>query len=142
MSGDRLWPRISRLLLAVAFAGFLMCAHPNAQQGDESFERWAKSHAIQLQTVELKSDLGDMRQFKSLIGSARVVAIGEPTHGAHEPLAFRNRLFRYLVEESGFTAIAIEGGLPETRPIYDFAVGGPGDAGQVVRKNLLCGVGE
>src|SRR5262245_4456315 len=74
MSGDRLWPRISRLLLAVAFAGFLMCAHPNAQQGDESFERWAKSHAIQLQTVELKSDLGDMRQFKSLIGAARVVA--------------------------------------------------------------------
>jgi erythromycin esterase len=119
-----------------------MCAHPGAQQGGDSFERWAKAHAIQLQTVELKSDLGDMRQLKSLIGTARVVALGEPAHGAHEPLAFRNRLLRYLVEESGFTAIAIESGLPESRPIHDFVAGGPGDARQVVRANLTCGGGE
>src|SRR5262245_55079082 len=50
MSGVRLWPRASRLLFAAAFAGSLMCAHPGAQQSDESFERWAKAHAIQLQT--------------------------------------------------------------------------------------------
>jgi erythromycin esterase len=119
-----------------------MCAHPNAQQGEESFERWTKSHAIQLQTVELNSDIGDMRQLKAIIGNARVVSLGEPAHGAHEPLAFRNRLFRYLVEESGFTAIAIEGGLPESRPIYDLVAGGPGDTGQIVRANLSCGGGE
>src|SRR5215467_14292277 len=88
MSGDRLWSRASRLLVAVAFAGSLMCAHPGAQQGSESFERWAKDHAIQLQTVELGSDINELRQLKSLIGTARVVALGEPTHGAHEPLAF------------------------------------------------------
>src|SRR5262245_24079887 len=133
MIGAGLWPRVSRLLVAVAFAGSLMCAHPGAQQSNAGFERWAKAHAIQLQTVELKSDLGDMRQLKSLIGAARVVALGEPAHGAHEPLAFRNRLLRYLVEESGFTAIAIESGLPESRPIHDFVAGGPGDARQVVR---------
>src|SRR5262245_44055502 len=142
MSGARSWPRVSRTLVAAGFAGSLMCAHPGAQQSGAGFESWAKAHAIQLQTVELKSDLGDMRRLKPVIGAARVVALGEPTHGAHEPLEFRNRLFRYLVEESGFTAIAIEGGLPETRPIYDFVAGGPGDAGQVVRGSLLCGAGE
>jgi erythromycin esterase len=86
-----------------------MCAHPGAQQSDESFGRWAKAHAIQLQTVELGSDVDDMRQLKSLIGAARVVAFGEPTHGAHEPLAFRNRLFRYLVGEG--TPLAFENAL-------------------------------
>jgi erythromycin esterase len=141
MSGARLWPRASRLLVAVAFAGSLMCAHPEAQQSDGTFERWAKAHAIQLQTVELGSDVGDMPQLKSLIGAARVVALGEPTHGAHEPLAFRNRLFRYLVEELGFTAIAIESGLPDSRPIFDFIAGGPGTVRQVVRGSLTCGLG-
>src|SRR5262245_31903793 len=96
MSRARLRPRVSRLLVAVAFAGSLMCAHPDAQQSGESFERWAKAHAIQLHTVELGRDVDDMRQLKSLIGAARAVAIGEPTHGAHEPLAFRKRLSRYL----------------------------------------------
>jgi erythromycin esterase len=118
-----------------------MCAHPDAQQGNESFERWAKAHAIRLQTVELRRDFDDMRRLKSLIGAARVVALGEPTHGAHEPLAFRNRLFRYLVEELGFTAIAIESGLPDSRPIFDFVAGGPGTVTQVVRGSLTCGLG-
>jgi erythromycin esterase len=83
-----------------------------------------------------------LRRLKPIIGAARVVALGEPAHGAHEPLAFRNRLFRYLVEELDFTAIAIESGLPESRPIFDFVAGGPGDAGQVVRGNITCGFGE
>jgi erythromycin esterase len=141
MSGARLWLRASRLLVAVAFGGSLMCAHPDAQQSGEGFERWAKVHAIQMQTVELESDVDDMRRLKSLIGAARVVALGEPTHGAHEPLAFRNRLFRYLVEELGFTAIAIESGLPDSRPIFDFVAGGPGTVRQVVRGGLTCGLG-
>lgn len=32
-----------------------------------------------------------------LVGSARIVALGEPAHGAHEPLAFRNQLFAYTM---------------------------------------------
>ena len=141
MSGARLWPRASRLLVAVAFMGSLLCAHPDAQQGGDSFERWAKTQAIQLQTVEPGRNFDDMRRLKSLIGAARVVALGEPTHGAHEPLAFRNRLFRYLVEELGFTAIAIESGLPDSHPIFDFVAGGPGTVRQVVRSSLTCGLG-
>jgi erythromycin esterase len=70
-----------------------------------------------------------------------MVALGEPSHGNHEPLAFRNRLFRFLVEELGFTAIAIESGLPESRRIQDFIAGGSGDAAQIVRENLLWGFG-
>jgi erythromycin esterase len=72
----------------------------------------------------------------------RVVALGEPAHGAHELLAFRNKLFRYLVEEHGFTAIAIESGLPESLRIQEFVAGGPGDAGKVVRDGLTYGFGR
>jgi erythromycin esterase len=49
-------------------------------------------------------------------------------HGAHEPLAFRNRLFRFLVERMGFTAIALESGFTESISARSFIEGGEGDA--------------
>jgi erythromycin esterase len=67
--------------------------------------------------------------------------MGEPAHGAHEPLAFRNRFFQYLVEDQGFTAIAIESGLPESRRVQDFVEGGLGDVRQIVRDNLSYNFG-
>ena len=39
-----------------------------------------------------------------IVGEARIVALGEGSHGVAEPLDFRNRVLQYLVEEK---AIAI-----------------------------------
>ena len=132
-------PRVRRWLVVVALLAALIGAHAAAQQGGDPFERWAKAHAIPIQTVEPGSSVADLRRLKPIIGNARVVALGEPAHGAHEPLAFRNRLFRYLVEESGFTAIAIESGLPESRPLFDFVANGQRTAEQAVRESFSCG---
>src|SRR4030095_9836379 len=41
----------------------------------------------------------------------------------------------------GFTAIAIESGLPESRPVFDFVASGPGVTGQIAREHLSCGSG-
>ncbi|HEY6403109.1 MAG TPA: erythromycin esterase family protein, partial [Blastocatellia bacterium] len=131
----------SRWLVVVTFIGASVCTSPAAQRSDNIFDRWAKSRAAPIKAVELSESVADLRRLKPIIGAARVVALGEPTHGAHEPLAFRNRLFRYLVEVLGFTAIAIESGLPDSRPIFDFVAGRPGTARQVVRGSLTCGLG-
>lgn len=101
----------------------------------------ASARAIPLVTVEASGDLADLRALAPVIGDARVVALGEPVHGAHEPLAFRNRLFRYLVEELGFTAIAIESGLPESRRVHDVVNGAPGGIDEAVRQGLTWGFG-
>ena len=113
----------------------------DARQPVEPFQRWAFTHVLPLRTVEPGSDIADMQQLAGVIGQARVVALGEPAHGAHEPLAFRNRLFQYLVAEQGFSAIAIESGLPESRAIHDFVNGGPGDVRRIVRANLSYNFG-
>jgi erythromycin esterase len=71
----------------------------------------------------------DVDRLGQMIGNASVVALGEGVHGAAEPLEFRNRLFQYLVKSKGFTAIAIESGLVESRVVHDYVLGGlPGDA--------------
>jgi erythromycin esterase len=113
----------------------------NAQKREESVEEWVKRYAIPIATVEARDQTSDLRHLASVIGTARVILLGEPAHGAHEPLAFRNRLFQYLVSELGFTAIAIESGLPEARSVQGFIAGEPGDAMRTVHDNLTWGFG-
>ena len=67
-------------------------------------------------------------QLGAIIGEARVVVLGEPELGKHEPLVFRNRLFEYLVEEKGFTALAVEAAFPESKPLTTYLEYGSGTA--------------
>src|SRR6202012_1375614 len=87
-------------------------------------------------TVESERNDSDLLQLELAIGTARVVALGEPMHGAHEPLAFRNRLFRFLVERMGFTAIALESGFTESTNARAFIERGEGDAETAARIGL------
>ncbi|MFP5370518.1 MAG: erythromycin esterase family protein, partial [Actinomycetes bacterium] len=47
------------------------------------------------------------------VGDARIVAIGEASHGTHEYYAWRAVLTRRLVEERGFRFVAVEGDWPD-----------------------------
>jgi Erythromycin esterase len=61
-----------------------------------------------------------------------IVALGE-THGTHELLRLRNRLFQYLVEELDFTAIAVETGVTESMLAEDFVMGSAVDKKSAAR---------
>ncbi len=110
-----------------------------ATPADDAPIAWARAQAIVLPACPSISSRADFGAMAKMIGDARVVALGEPVHGAHEPLALRNCLFRYLVEEQGFTAIAIESGLHESRRLRDYAAGGPGDVHDLARTGLTWG---
>ena len=115
-------------------------AAADAAAAEDAFVAWAKAHAIPLPGPDADAD--GLAAIAATIGDARIVAFGEPTHGAHEPLAFRNQLLRYLVEHHGFTAIAIESGLTESRRVHDYVNGAPGDEREIVREGLTWGFGE
>lgn len=106
---------------------------------DAAFVAWAKAHAAPLPACASIKVGADYRVIAASLGTARVLALGEPVHGAHEPLALRNCLFRYLVEEHGFTAIALESGLHEARRLQDYAAGGAGDAREIARRGFTWG---
>ena len=89
----------------------------------EVFISWAKSTAIPLRSVEANAKYDDLQRLKPMIGSASVVALGEPAHGVHESLAFRNRLFQFVVEELGFTAIGTESSFTDSSVISEFIAG-------------------
>lgn len=48
-----------------------------------------------------------------LVGDARVVLLGEATHGTHEFYRERARITQRLIEERGFTIVAVEGDWPD-----------------------------
>lgn len=55
-------------------------------------------------------DLDDLEPLRGLVAGARVVGVGEGAHFVHEFNFARTRLVRFLVERSGFTAVAFEKG--------------------------------
>lgn len=101
---------------------------PNLPSDNSAFVHWAQTHAWSLQASNKAIDDKDLYPVEEMIGEARVVALGEPAHGYHEPLAFRNRLFKFLVQRCGFTTIAIEGDLAQSGLAADYIAGGPGTA--------------
>ncbi len=101
---------------------------PNHPSDNSAFVHWAQTHASPLQASDKAIDDKDLYPVKEMIGNARVVALGEPAHGYREPLAFRNRLFKFLVTHCGFTAIAIEGDLAQSRLAADYIAGRAGTA--------------
>ncbi len=143
-----------RIAWAVAAAAMLLAADPacvvaaepsDAGSGNPSsaaFVAWARSDAAVLRSVELSANGSDLRPFCEIAGRAPVVALGEPGHGAHQPLALRNRIFAYLVEQCGFTAIALETSFTESRAVHDYVAGGAGRATDLTRRSLSWGFGD
>lgn len=57
---------------------------------------------------------GDYDEILSMVGDRRFVLIGEASHGTHEFYRERARISRRLVDELGFTAVAVEADWPDS----------------------------
>jgi erythromycin esterase len=105
----------------------LLAINLNAQTSDggsKAFEAWARSSARPIATTEPGADLRDLEPIREVVGVARVVGVGESDHGIHEFLNLRQRIVEFLVQRMGFTAVALESGLPESKIVYDYVEGG------------------
>jgi erythromycin esterase-like protein len=74
------------------------------------------------------SDPHDLDAIVEAIGDARIVLIGEASHGTHEFYATRAAVTRRLIETRGFRAVTIEGDWPDARRIDRFVRGLSPDA--------------
>lgn len=128
-------PTVAAALLAPLCALFALTA---AADEYRALADWAADNL-----VEVSPDGGDdagLAAVADMIGDARIVSLGEGLHGAAEPLEFRNRLFRYLVEEKGFTAIVIESALVPGFLVNDYVHGAAGDVDDVIARGITFGL--
>jgi len=87
----------------------------------------ARRHAIPLRTDEPGGDDGDLRALHPLVDGARIVALGEGTHGTREFFRAKHRLVQWMAEREGVTVFAIEANMPEARRVNEYVLTGRGD---------------
>lgn len=68
----------------------------------------------------------DLDPLMARVGDARYVLLGEATHGTSEFYTWRSRLTRRLIEERGFSFIAVEGDWPDCYRVNRYVKGRPG----------------
>ena len=98
----------------------------------DSAAAWIGRNAIRLTTVEAGHGFADMEPLRRVVGNARVVALGEATHGTREFFQLKHRMLEFLVSEMGFTAFGIEATMPEAFDIDDYVLTGRGDPGKAL----------
>ncbi|NKY54097.1 erythromycin esterase family protein [Nocardia vermiculata] len=88
-----------------------------------AFADWLCHHAVPLAHLDPDGPLDDLEPLRTIIGGARVVAIGENSHFITEFEQMRRRILRFLVERCGFTVLAFEYGFSEGFPLDAWAQG-------------------
>jgi erythromycin esterase-like protein len=73
----------------------------------------AEVAAVAAAARPLRGDPDDHDELLARMGDADVVLLGEPSHGTHEVYAERAEITRRLIEEAGFSGVAIEGDWPD-----------------------------
>lgn len=92
--------------------------------------------ASPLRSAEPGGDTGDLRPVGRAVGGAVVVGTGEATHGSHDFLAVKDRVFRYLVERRGFRTFALETAWSTGARLDDYVVHGEGDPRRIMREDF------
>ena len=76
-----------------------------------------------------------MEPLDKVVGDARIVALGEATHGTRDFFQLKHRMVEYLATRKGFTIFSIEANMPEAYRLNKFVLSGEGDP-----KQLLMGM--
>jgi erythromycin esterase len=82
-----------------------------AQQADPRV-KWLQDHAVPIRTIDPDDDdFADLMPLMKQIGDARIVQLGEESHGDGATFMAKCRLVRFLHEKMGFDVLAWESGL-------------------------------
>ena len=101
--------RFSIILGAIVLAVLLLPLSLTAAPRDAA-TAWVVEHAFPIVSTDPDAPFDDLECLRDLIGDARIVALGEQTHGTHEFQTMKHRIVRFLFEEMGFTVLGLEAG--------------------------------
>ena len=93
-------------------------------QPPDALNTWLAAHVAPVRTIDFADeDFSDLAPLGDAIGDARLVQLGEPSHGAGSCFAAKARIVKYLHRRLGFDVLIWESGL------YDVALAEAGMRG-------------
>jgi len=123
------------MVLSIVVVGAVAQEKPDSNGSAEEIDsvvNWIAANAVELKTSEPGNGFDDLVFLKAAIGDARIVSMGEATHGTREMFKMKHRIFEFLVTEMGFKYFGIEASLPDCIPISDYVLNGVGDPEEVL----------
>lgn len=93
---------------------------------------WLRGNINIFDSAEPSTSNSDLGFLKEMIGDAKIVALGEGTHGTKEFFKMKHKITKYLAEEMGFSVFAIEANMPEAEAVNDYVLNGNGDPRKVL----------
>lgn len=84
-------------------------------------------HTVPLTGTDPGGPFDGIDAFRHHLGDARVVGLGEATHGTREFFDLKHRVIQYLVTELDCRAVALEANFSEALALDDYVVHGEGD---------------
>lgn len=124
------------LLFRILFISHFLVLIPSislAQNNDQATLEWLKQHTVPIQTVEPNHGFDDLQILKHVVGDARIVELGEATHGTREFFQFKHRMVEFLASQKGFTIFSIEANMPEAYRLNDYVLNGNGDPKELLK---------
>jgi erythromycin esterase len=113
---------ILKLLFPVAFVVIISCTRGTN----------ATNQPVQFESEEIRQE-SDLNSLMEAIGDARVVLLGEASHGTSEFYKWRTAISKRLIEEKGFDFIAVEGEWADSYRVNQFIKGPAKDSLQSVQ---------
>jgi erythromycin esterase len=107
-----------KLLTATMCIG--LCTSWTHQAADDEAARiaWLEEHALRIASIDPDHhDFSDLQALKAAIGEARVVQLGEQSHGDGAVFLAKCRLVRFLHQEMGFDVLVWESGVFDCRAV-------------------------
>lgn len=107
-------------------------------QSEDSLQAWLAANAKPLRTIDPgDEDFSDLEPLAKAIGAARVVQLGEPSHGAGSSFAAKARIVKFLHQRLGFDVLIWESGLYDVS-LADAAMRGPDNGMTAARKGVFA----
>ncbi|MDJ1471025.1 erythromycin esterase family protein [Xanthocytophaga flava] len=95
---------------------------------------WLKKAIIPLKSTSPSEPLTDLLALNERIGKAKIIGLGENTHGSHETFQMKHRLIRWLVEQKGYNVIAFEADMAASEAVNEYVLNGKSDAQKVLKE--------
>jgi erythromycin esterase len=115
------------LTLAVLLA-FSQASIPAPQDSERAVVEWLRASAISLPDEDPVPSAID-----KVLAEARVVGLGEATHGQHESFELKRKLTMHLVRKLGFRIVAYEASGATARACDDYVAGRSADASAALK---------
>ncbi|MEO6223068.1 MAG: erythromycin esterase family protein [Vicinamibacterales bacterium] len=93
---------------------------PVQDVASDSRVRWLQEQAVHVRSVDpADRDFRDLKPLKKIIGAARVVTLGEISHGDGTTMLAKSRLVKFLHEEMDFDVLVFEGAFYDMARVWE-----------------------